>query len=69
MTLIVSLSTPDGIVIAGDSLSTMMSNKLLEADFTVQCQSCQQSNTFKGRECQMYILQIHYHMPKKFFLF
>ena len=33
MTLIVSLSTPDGIVIAGDSLSTMMSNKLLGSRF------------------------------------
>lgn len=54
MTLIVSLSTPDGIVIAGDSLSTMMSNKLLEADFTVQCQSCQQSNTFRGRVPNVY---------------
>lgn len=54
MTLIVSLSTPDGIVIAGDSLSTMMSNKLLEADFIVQCQSCQHSNTFRGRVPNVY---------------
>lgn len=66
MTLIVSLSTPDGIVIAGDSLSTMMSNKLLEADFTVQCQSCQQNNIFRGRVPNVYSsntlsLNIAYH--------
>lgn len=54
MTLIVSLSTPDGIVLAGDSLSTMTTNKLLEGDFTVQCPSCQGSHAFRGRIPNVY---------------
>jgi len=40
MTLIVSLRTPDGIVIAGDSLATMMANAEVGADLNVICPQC-----------------------------
>lgn len=54
MTLIVTLRTPDGVVIAGDSLSTMMANKLLEGDFKVECPKCNHPHTFKGRMPNIY---------------
>jgi hypothetical protein len=40
MTLIVSLRIPDGIVIAGDSLATMMGNVQVEADLKLKCPHC-----------------------------
>ena len=40
MTLIVSLRIPDGIVIAGDSLSTVVGQGQLEATIDVNCPSC-----------------------------
>lgn len=40
MTLIVSLRIPDGIVIAGDSLSTMVGQGQLEATSDVTCPKC-----------------------------
>jgi hypothetical protein len=40
MTLIVSLRIPDGIVIAGDSLATMMGNLEVKADVNIACPSC-----------------------------
>lgn len=40
MTLIVSLRIPDGIVIAGDSLSTMVGQGQLEATTDVTCPAC-----------------------------
>lgn len=45
MSLIVSLRTPDGVVIAGDSLSTMRNNLSVRADVDVQCPSCGQQHT------------------------
>jgi hypothetical protein len=41
VTLIVSLRIPDGIVIAGDSLSTMVGQGQLEATIDVTCQKCE----------------------------
>ena len=40
MTLIVSLRIPDGIVIAGDSLATMVGQGQLEAAIGVSCPAC-----------------------------
>lgn len=40
MTLIVSLRTVDGIVIAGDSLSTVMAQVQFKAEIDVKCPSC-----------------------------
>ena len=40
MTLIVSLRIPDGIVIAGDSLATMIGNLEIQADINVKCPQC-----------------------------
>jgi hypothetical protein len=40
MTLIVSLRTPDGIVIAGDSLASMMTQMNFEANLEVECPDC-----------------------------
>jgi len=40
MTLIVSLRIPDGIVIAGDSLSTMMGVLQLQGDLEMKCPKC-----------------------------
>lgn len=40
MTLIVSLRTSDGIVIAGDSLSTMRGNMQMDLDIKHKCSSC-----------------------------
>lgn len=40
MTLIVSLRIPDGIVLAGDSLSTLMGQGQLEATIGVTCPEC-----------------------------
>ena len=40
MTLIVSLRIPDGIVLAGDSLSTLMGQGQLEATIGVTCPRC-----------------------------
>ncbi len=45
MTLVVSLRIPDGIVIAGDSLATMMGNLEAQADIPVQCPECGKSHT------------------------
>jgi hypothetical protein len=47
MTLIVSLRIPDGIVIAGDSLATMMSNMQISADINVVCPDCGHSHTLQ----------------------
>ena len=41
MTLIVSLRIPDGIVIAGDSLSTVVDQRQLEATIDVTCPECE----------------------------
>lgn len=52
MTLIVSLRIPDGIVIAGDSLATMMGNLEIQADLKVKCPQCsheyEQKTTLPG---------------------
>lgn len=40
MTLIVSLRTPDGIVIAGDSLASMMNQMNFEANLEIECPQC-----------------------------
>lgn len=40
MTLIVSMRIPDGIVIAGDSLSTMTSNMAGKANLPITCPEC-----------------------------
>lgn len=40
MTLIVSLRIPDGIVLAGDSLSTLMGQSRLDATIGVTCPQC-----------------------------
>lgn len=45
MTLIVSLRIPDGIVIAGDSLATMMSQTQIVADIDVKCPACGHDHT------------------------
>jgi 20S proteasome alpha/beta subunit len=45
MTLIVSLRTPDGIVLAGDSLATMMGNVQIGADLAVICPECGHNHT------------------------
>ncbi len=49
MTLIVSLRTLDGIVIAGDSLSTVMAGLQLEAEIQVSCPNCMHQHTIKER--------------------
>ena len=48
MTLIVSLRIPDGIVIAGDSLATMMGNLQPHVQFEVECPHCHQKHTVEG---------------------
>ncbi|MCH8877634.1 MAG: hypothetical protein IIA89_12550 [Chloroflexi bacterium] len=45
MTLIVSLRIPDGIVIAGDSLSTTMSQLQIESQVNVTCPECGHQHT------------------------
>ena len=40
MTLIVSLRIPDGIVIAGDSLATMINQMELQGDIEIDCPEC-----------------------------
>src|ERR687892_711229 len=40
MTLIVSLRIPDGIVLAGDSLSTLMSGTEVQGDIDIVCPQC-----------------------------
>lgn len=45
MSLVVSLRTPDGVVIAGDSLSTMRGNLNVKADLDVHCPNCGQQHT------------------------
>ena len=47
MTLIVSLKTPDGIVIAGDSMSTMRSQMKLEVNAPLKCPECGKENKIK----------------------
>lgn len=47
MTLIVSLRTPDGIILAGDSLSTMMTNVQAEAEFRHSCPKCKHPHKSK----------------------
>ena len=49
MTLIVSLRIPDGIVIAGDSLSTMVGQGQLEAAIDVACPSCGHQHEIQGK--------------------
>ena len=46
MTLIVSLRIPDGIVIAGDSLSTTMQQLHIQGEFEVECPECSHKHTF-----------------------
>lgn len=48
MTLIVSLRIPDGIVIAGDSLSTMMAQIDLKADLSYTCPQCKYEGKLNG---------------------
>lgn len=45
MSLIVSLIIPDGIVIAGDSLSTNMASVTIEGKANVQCPKCNHEHT------------------------
>jgi len=45
MTLIVSLMIPDGIVIAGDSLSTMVGQGELQGKVEVTCPECNHKHT------------------------
>ncbi len=45
MTLIVSLRTSDGIVLAGDSLSTMRTQLQVAGDFTMKCPQCGHKHT------------------------
>src|SRR4051812_37272481 len=40
MTLIVALIVPDGVVLAGDSLSTITSLNVLEGEIEVTCPNC-----------------------------
>ncbi len=47
MTLIVSLRIPDGIVIAGDSLSTVVGQGQLEAQIDVTCPDCNHQHEIK----------------------
>ena len=49
MTLIVSLRIPDGIVIAGDSLSTMTGQGQLEATTGVICPKCNHQHEIQQR--------------------
>lgn len=49
MTLIVSLRIPDGIVIAGDSLSTMVGQGKLEAAIGVSCPACGHQHEIQGK--------------------
>jgi len=44
MTLIVSLRIPDGIVLAGDSLSTLMRGNEVQGDIPVTCPNCNHSH-------------------------
>jgi len=48
MTLIVSLRIPDGIVIAGDSLATMMADVNVQADVNVTCPNCGHQHIISG---------------------
>lgn len=47
MTLIVSLRIPDGIVIAGDSLATMMNQMQWEGEIEVECPKCGEKHSVK----------------------
>ena len=47
MTLIVSLRIPDGIVIAGDSLSTVVGQRQLEATIDVTCPECEHKHNIQ----------------------
>lgn len=49
MTLIVSLRIPDGIVIAGDSLSTMVGQGQLDAAIGVTCPDCGHQHEIQGK--------------------
>ncbi len=49
MTLIVSLRIPDGIVIAGDSLSTVIGQGQLDATIGVNCPSCGHSHEIQSQ--------------------
>ena len=49
MTLIVSLRIPDGIVIAGDSLSTVVGKGQLEAKIDVTCPECNHKHGIQQR--------------------
>ncbi len=66
MTLIVTLRTPDGVVIAGDSLSTLTANKLIEGDFNLECPHCHEAHTFKGRMPNIYHSNTLSHAQKVF---
>jgi hypothetical protein len=45
MTLIVSLRIPDGIVIAGDSLSTSLAQVQIQGEVNVECPECRHQHT------------------------
>ena len=49
MTLIVSLRIPDGIVIAGDSLSTASKTEELDIKIDAVCPHCEQKHNFKHK--------------------
>lgn len=49
MTLIVSLRIPDGIVIAGDSLATVVGQGQLEATIDVTCPQCNHRHEIESR--------------------
>ena len=48
MTLIVSFRTPDGIVIAGDSLSTITSQEVTQQTITAVCPHCKREHQFNN---------------------
>jgi hypothetical protein len=47
MSLVVSLRTADGIVIAADSLATVRAQQQIEAEVEVQCPDCESKTTVK----------------------
>ncbi|MCL4394135.1 MAG: hypothetical protein M1482_04900, partial [Chloroflexi bacterium] len=66
MTLIVSLRIPDGIVIAGDSLSTMMAQIEVKGDLDVTCPNCGHQHTVSGAPLgHLNLPSTTYSSPKK----
>lgn len=49
MTLIVSLHIPDGIVMAGDSLATMVQEVQIDVEVEIDCPNCKHKHTVKHK--------------------